>query len=238
MNNILELASKLYQLANICKEAAELLEVIQHELPIQNTTPLKLDDGPIHLTDLIEWPATNHISIEPKFSTLFNDSLNNTSDNILEIIPAQSTPIDFETQRVREIICLENHDGEFIRHIKFPRDSFELIIINYALEFSENPLELLLDCKKVLKPGGVIYLLYRPWTSSNGGYQHNYLDKSFLHLCADLEHNCEIKTKMLKPQAQIQELIDNAQLKIVTKLLHTQAPPNDIVRNKEIIDKK
>lgn len=237
MNNILALASKLYQLADICKEAAELLEIVQHEIPIQNETPLKLSDEQVYATDLIEWPITDHITIEPKFSTLFNDCLNTTSGSILELIPARCTPIDFSTDREREILSLENHDGNYVRHIVPPDTSFELIIINYSLEFSTNPLEIMLNCQKLLEPNGKIYLLSRPWTSSNGGYQSHYLDKAFLHLCANLEHNCEVKTKFVKPQAQMQELIGNAKLKIITKLLHTRTPPESITKNKEIMDK-
>jgi hypothetical protein len=237
MNNILTLASRLYQLADICKEAAELLEAVQHEIPIQSTAPLKLSDEPLYADDLIEWPMTEHLIIEPKFSTLFNDCLNTTVGNILELIPAQCSPIEFETTRTREILSLENHNGDFVRHIKPPDLNYELIIINYYLEFHKNPLEIMLSCQKMLTANGKIYLLSRPWTSCNGGYQSHYLNRAYLHLCSDLEHNCEVQTKLARPQAQMQEIIENAKLKIIAKLLHTQTPPDIITKNKEIMDK-
>jgi hypothetical protein len=233
MNDKLLLAGKLYQLADICKEIGHLLEKLHHEIPLQEPHPLVISNTDETIIDSPEWPLalTNHF--KPEFSDVFADLVHQSS-TVLECIYHQ--PLNLELKR--DLLSIKHHEGDhFVRYVTMPGKKYDLIILNHYLEFLEHPLEFLQICKQHLTAQGKIYCLIKPWVSSDGGYQSSYYSKAFIHLCAKLEHNNEVKFKITRPVATILELAQQAELKIIVRNHHNMPIPEYISKNRSIMDR-
>ena len=88
MNELLEFTKKLYQLSELSKEIAQLLEKINHKIPLQDPAPILLsEDKPIGILDMLEWPAADDEPVDCQSSSLLKDLLELNDGPILELIP-------------------------------------------------------------------------------------------------------------------------------------------------------
>ena len=76
---------------------------------------------------------------------------------------------------------LHNHLNVFcgaIEEIKFPENSFDVITMNHVIEHVLDPITLLSECKRILKPNGKLIVI-TPNIKSLG---HRFFKTSYLHL--------------------------------------------------------
>lgn len=239
MNELLEFTKKLYQLSDLSREIAQLLEKMNHKIPLQDPAPIILsEDKPIGLLDMLEWPTADNEPVDYQSSSLLKDLLELNDGPILELIPdMHQSVLTNKLDRPYDCLTTENHQGDIVRLTKWSKKTYDLIILNHYLELNESPVEVLQECKKHLTNSGKIYVIMRPWTSSDGGYQSNYMNKAFLHLCYDLVHNDDVKTKLKDPRSDINFLSESSDLTVQNKVFHTQQLPNYVTKNDSILNR-
>lgn len=239
MKELLEFTKKLYELSDISKEIAQLLEKINHKIPLQDPAPIKItDDKPVGLIDILEWPAADKDAVEYESSPFLKELLELNNGPILELIPdMHQSLLTHKLNRTYDCITSENHPGDIFRLLNWPDKTYDLIILNHYLELNESPIEILQKCKQHLNEKGKLYIIIRPWTSSNGGYQSDYMNKAFLHLCYDLTHNEDVKNKFKDPRADIQYLSESTDLNVLSKNFHTLPLPDYITKNDSILNR-
>ena len=239
MKELLEFTKKLYELSDISKEIAQLLEKINHKIPLQDPAPIKItDDKPVGLIDILEWPAADKDTVEYESSPFLKELLELNDGPILELIPdMHKSLLTQKLNRTYDCITTDNHPGDIVRLLNWPDKTYDLIILNHYLELYESPIGILQECKNHLNDKGKLYVIIRPWTSSDGGYQSNYMNKAFLHLCYDLTHNDDVKIKFKDPRADVQFLADSSDLIVLNKNFHTQQLPDYITKNDSILNR-
>jgi hypothetical protein len=239
MNELLEFTKKLYQLSDISREIAQLLEKINHKIPLQDPAPIKInEDKPVGLLDILEWPAADADAIDYASSPFLKELLELNNGPILELVPDMHKSIlSNKLDRTYDCMSTENHPGDIVRLLKWPEKKYDLIILNHYLELTDSPTATLQECKKHLTDRGKVYIIIRPWTSSDGGYQSSYMNKAFLHLCYDLNHNEDVKNKFIDPRADVQFLCESSDLTVQNKNFHTQQLPAYISQNDSILNR-
>lgn len=60
-----------------------------------------------------------------------------------------------------------------ICNLKCANDRFDIVILRDVMEYVDKPLVALLNCKKLLKDNGILYVTFPPWYSPYGGNQHH-----------------------------------------------------------------
>lgn len=63
----------------------------------------------------------------------------------------------------------------------FGEDSFDTIIMNDAMEHVDHPYEVLLECKRVLKPGGRLYINFPPYYHPYGAHLSDAIAIPWVH---------------------------------------------------------
>jgi 2-polyprenyl-3-methyl-5-hydroxy-6-metoxy-1,4-benzoquinol methylase len=79
------------------------------------------------------------------------------------------TGVDFDRKavaRVRELYKLPVHEGSLVEQ-QFPEASFDAIAMSHVIEHVPDPLEVLTECRRLLKPGGRL-IVSTPNTGSLG----------------------------------------------------------------------
>lgn len=64
-----------------------------------------------------------------------------------------------------------------LRALPFPSDSFDVALLNGVVEHIRRPdlQPALVECQRVLKPGGLLCALFPPWTSPSAGHVYDYI---------------------------------------------------------------
>jgi SAM-dependent methyltransferase len=64
-----------------------------------------------------------------------------------------------------------------LRTLPFPPDLFDVVLLNGVVEHIRRPdlQPALVECRRVLKPGGVLCALFPPWTSPSAGHVYDYI---------------------------------------------------------------
>jgi SAM-dependent methyltransferase len=64
----------------------------------------------------------------------------------------------------------------------FPSDCFDAVLLDSVIEHVRDPQELLLECKRVLKPGGIVYVVFPPYYGPLSGHINDYVMIPWFHL--------------------------------------------------------
>jgi len=69
-------------------------------------------------------------------------------------------------------------------NLPFDTDTFDVIFLNDVVEHIDRPILIgaLKECKRVLKPGGRIYIEFPPWSSYDAGHLYDYIYIPWCHL--------------------------------------------------------
>lgn len=233
MNNRLEIIDMLYQLSAISSKLANALEKAHNDIPLPKDVPVYFPIEPLKEEHLAAWPKTNTCS-DPLYLLPLADG----STSVLEMVPILNEPLKDLLADNRTVYSREYHEPKagknFRRIIELPDEKYDIIILNHFLELNPSPLSVLQRCKDSLNENGLIYVISRPWTSSDGGYQSTYYDRAYYHLCYELEHNNKISNKFTRPQAQLRQLFSAAGLTVMAQHIHNIELP-EFIQNEEVL---
>lgn len=92
----------------------------------------------------------------------------------------------------REALNLEVYDGHLWEH-RFPDNSFEVITLWFVLEHIADPVRLIQECRRILKPGGQIIIS----TLNTDSFETRFFKRYWWHLLAP-EHLCQFDENSLR----------------------------------------
>ncbi len=79
--------------------------------------------------------------------------------------------------RAREVYKLRVHLGP-LEELGFPDDAFDAVIMNHVIEHVFDPVSILAECRRILKPGGAFVAI----TPNVGGFGHRHFGRYWLGL--------------------------------------------------------
>lgn len=113
-------------------------------------------------------------------------------------------------------------------------DDYEIVYINEALEFISDPINFMIKIKSHLGPNGKLFIRFRPWSASHGGYQA--LANVYTPYAHILTHSAytqlgikPIANKVFRPIQTYSNYISKAGFSIISTQIHrsnTSIPPN------------
>lgn len=248
MNNNLELINALLVLSDQCKHVANLLSLNQlNELPPE-TVVLQPDlSTAIDICQFELWPraTSNHSTHWKTISKqqAHDIGLDFSNSKIIEYSNGPSIPIGQAYSNVSvDLICNTYKFGsddpgvKIISSIDESHDQYDIGIIYESLEFDTNPIQTLLKIKQRIKPQGKIFIRFRPWSSRDGGFQSQYLNKAYAHLLMDLDSNKLVHNKVVRPLAIYESILTKTKLPVISRKLRNNIPDDYIIENDNIMD--
>ncbi|MBI3914136.1 MAG: class I SAM-dependent methyltransferase [Chloroflexi bacterium] len=99
------------------------------------------------------------------------------------------TALDVDTEALRRAqraakardaaMCFLTGDGALL---PFPENYFDAVLLDSVIEHVRDPLALLMECHRVLKPGGVVFVVFPPFYGPLGGHIDDYILLPWFHL--------------------------------------------------------
>lgn len=109
-------------------------------------------------------------------------------------VDAASLELGAEAARARNAsICFLVGDGT---RLPFPADYFDAILIDSVIEHVSNPQAMLIECQRVLKRGGILFVVFPPFYGPLSGHIDDYVMFPWFHL---LPRGIIEKTLMSRP---------------------------------------
>lgn len=248
MDNRLEIVNSLLSLGKQCEYLAKLLASSTFSELSPKTELIQLPDmsRAIDICEFELWPAATESSnlswIEISRRQAQSVGFNFCDCKILEYSNGQSVPIGhaFKNSKV-DLICNNykfgaNDQPQLVRIVSsFEEidDLYDVGIIYESLEFDQDPVVTLLKMKQRIKPHGKTFVRFRPWSSRDGGFQSRYFNKAFAHLLIDLESNELVRSKVIRPIAKYESIMNAAKLQILSRKINSIPPDDHITKNKE-----
>ncbi len=66
--------------------------------------------------------------------------------------------------------------------LAFPANHFDAILLDSVIEHVQNPLRVLQECFRVLKPGGIVFVVFPPFYGPLSGHIDDYVMMPWFHL--------------------------------------------------------
>ena len=82
-------------------------------------------------------------------------------------------------------------------HLPFPADYFDAVLLDSVIEHVRDPQTLLIECQRVLKHGGIVFVVFPPFYGPLSGHIDDYVMLPWFHL---LPRQIVEKTLLSQPQ--------------------------------------
>jgi len=103
---------------------------------------------------------------------------------------------------------------------------YDLIFLNEILEFMPNPINFLLSLKQKLEPNGKIFVRFRPWPASHGGFSEDNIPYGHILLPKEqLKVQHPVVNKITRPIQTYNNYIVEAGLSIISTQIHRYTAP-------------
>ncbi len=157
---------------------------------------------------------------------------------VLEFNGGPQPPVSYKLNTAKSIDlithghAIENQPANvrIINSSKEQRTDYDVGIIWESLEFVPDPAKILMMFQKRCHK---VYIRFRPWSSRNGAFMADVLDKAYAHLVMDMDH--EVKFKAIRPLATYEALVKVTGMPVHERHINTSQPSTFFTTNEEIM---
>lgn len=222
-----EIIDELIRFGDQCHKLARTLEKSLNTHKPVNDEAVSITHTLLKLDDYKLWPTVN--TGFPKF----NFNINGLS--VLQIHNHNEIILSDTKQTI--LSQYHGHDSNYkiCRDFTDLSDQFDILIINQALEYMDDPYCFLRQCLDYLKPNAKLWIRLRPWSSQNGGFHHNQLNKAYAHITSEIPITNLIKYRVVKPLFTYENLISKLNLQILNKQIHHKFVDNFFMSNPGVL---
>jgi hypothetical protein len=110
------------------------------------------------------------------------------------------------------------------------RSDYDVGVIWESAEFAKDPAMVLELMKKCCHK---VYIRFRPWTSRDGAFMSGTVNKAFLHLATDMDH--QVLFKVVRPLATYEALVKSAGMPVHERRVNTTQPETFFTTNEEVM---
>ena len=238
MDETIQLINALVSLSQQCAKVAKLLDNIKPvikpiNIPALESAALPPPTNDINLDEYASWPEAGINGLGTTWSSLSEVKCQRikhdfTGSSILEVVAGTSVPVGHQWRDTKVSLLSLSRDFfhplppnvKIYSSIEEIQCVYDTVLICESLEFVAKPFFLLSQLRLRLKEDGKIFIRFRPWPASNGGFQEGSCNKAYAHLLKDLPSNDDVKFKILRPLTVYDAAIRQAGFNIVSRLVH------------------
>jgi hypothetical protein len=105
-------------------------------------------------------------------------------------------------------------------------NNYDIIVFNEYLEMIERPINLLTTVRNKLNPNGKIFIRFRPWSASNGGFQEDHnIYLPYAHILTKEFKAESINNKVVRPLQTYNRYLTESGLSIISQFQHRYHSP-------------
>lgn len=192
----------------------------------------------IDVQNIPEWPkiCNNTDWIDESISKAASIGFDFSDSRIIEISNGPAVPIGHTFKNTDVDIVCDSYRNCKSRIIKMheAKHQYDIGIICESLEFEKQPLLILNKVVGLIRPKGMLFVRFRPWTSIDGGFSKKWMNKAYAHLA--MEINSRVVNKVVKPIGRYDSMINSLNLSVISRKIHMLRPDEYIVGNDDYLN--